>query len=75
MAAQSKPQSMSEIVESTEVVKSKRVRKPKQIASEESPAPVETVTVNAGLWETAVKLAKGDKRKIKILAHNRVIVG
>lgn len=58
------------IVATTVQPKAKRVRKPKVEVF-----PVETVKVNDSVWNTALALAGNDKSKIKILAHNKVLVG
>lgn len=54
-------------------------------AVQEAPKPIEAdlsvdltqefIKVNEGLWARAMELANGDKRKIKVLAHNRILVG
>lgn len=66
---------MDEVLQIPAKPKSRRARKPAQKASAAAPAPVETVTVNAALWATALEIADGNTKRIKILAHNKVLVG
>jgi hypothetical protein len=38
------------------------------------PEPVETLTVHRGIWQTALRLAEGDPRRIQIVHARRVEV-
>ena len=46
-----------------------------RIAADEGFVVDKPIKVVPSLWASAMELANGDKRKIKILAHNRLLVG
>lgn len=56
------------------VARKERVRMPRKRTPKPVDPPVEVTKVHPGIWKQAMKLAKGDAKRIQVVSKSRVVV-